>query len=72
MLKVLGLISNIEEHNRNIIISEENISQEFRLKKIVGIRNYLFKEINQSELMGKKHERVCRVSSYMDHLLYFL
>ena len=69
MLKVLGLISNIEEHNRNIIISEENISQEFRLKKIVGIRNYLFKEINQSELMGKKHERVCRVSSYMDHLL---
>ena len=31
-------------------MSEENISQEFRLKNI--------DEINQNEVMGKKHEKV--------------
>ena len=39
------------------IVSEENISQEFRLKKIAEIRNYLFEEINQNELMSKKHKK---------------
>ena len=33
-----------------IVMSEENISQEFRLKNI--------DEINQNEVMGKKHEKV--------------
>ena len=50
-------------------MSEENISQEFRLKTIPEIRNYVFKEINQNELMSKKHKKVCRVLNYIDHLL---
>ena len=48
---------------------EENIYQEFRLKKIDKIRNYLIEEINRSELMSQKHKKVCRVLNYIDHLL---
>ena len=33
------------------------------------IRNYLIKEINQNELMSKKHKKVCRVLNHIDHLL---
>ena len=36
---------------------EENINQEFRLKrKIDNIRNYSIEEINQNKLMSKKHK----------------
>ena len=52
-----------------MIIPEENINQEFRLKKIDEIRNYLIEEINQNKLMSKKHKKVCRVLTYIDHLL---
>ena len=31
------------------------MNQEFRLKKIDEIRNYLIEEIKQNELMSKKH-----------------
>ena len=48
---------------------EENMNQEFRLKKIDEIRNYLIEEINRNELMSKKHENVYRVLNYIDHLL---
>ena len=50
-------------------MSEENISQEFRIKNIHETRNYLIEEINQKELMSKKHKKVCRVFNYTDHLL---
>ena len=40
---------------------EENMNQEFRLKKIDKIRNYLIEEINQNELISKKHKKVYRV-----------
>ena len=50
-------------------MSEENISQEFRLKNINETRNYLIEEINQNELMSKKHKKVCRVLNYIDHFL---
>ena len=43
---------------------EENINQEIRLKKIEEIRNYLIEEINQNELMSKKHKQVCGVKLY--------
>ena len=43
-----------------IIMSEENISQEFKLKNIDD-RNYLIEEINQNELMTEKHKNVYRV-----------
>ena len=36
-------------------MSEENISQEFRLKNLDETRNYLIEEINQNELMREKH-----------------
>ena len=48
---------------------KKNIKQEFRLENIEEIRNYLIKEINQNELMSKKHKKVCRVLNYIDHLL---
>ena len=47
---------------------EENINQKFRLKKIDEIRNSLIEEINQNELMSKKHKKR-RVLNYIDHLL---
>ena len=34
---------------------EENISQESRLKNIDETRNYFIEDINQNELMSKKH-----------------
>ena len=49
-------------------MTEENINQEFKLKKKDKTRNYLSKEINQIKLMCK-HKKCCRVSNYIDHLL---
>ena len=46
---------------------EENMNQEFRLKKIDEIRNYLIEIINRNELMGKKYKKVCRVLDYIHH-----
>ena len=48
---------------------EETINQAFRLKKIDEIINYLIEEINQNKLMSKDHNKVCRFSNYVDHLL---
>ena len=50
-------------------MSEENMNQEFRLKKIDEIRNYLIERINRNELMSKKHKKVCRVLNYIEHSL---
>ena len=38
-------------------MSEENISQQFRLKNIDETRNYLFEEINRNELTSKKQKK---------------
>ena len=43
------------------------MNQEFRLKKIDEIRNYLIEEINRNELMSKKHKKDCRVFDYIEH-----
>ena len=48
---------------------EENISQEIRLKNIDETRNYLIEEINQIELMSKKHKKVCTTLNYIEHFL---
>ena len=37
---------------------EENISQEYRLKNVDETKNYFVEEIEQNELMSKKHKRV--------------
>ena len=42
-------------------MSEENISQEFRLKNIDEIRNYFIEEISQNELMSKGYKKVSGV-----------
>ena len=52
-------------------MSEENISQEFRLKNIDETRNYLIEEINPNELMNKKHKKVCTTSNCIEHFLIF-
>ena len=48
---------------------KKNINREFRLEEIDEIRNYLIKEINQNELMTKKHKKYRCVFNYIDHLL---
>ena len=50
-------------------MSEENISQEFRLENIDETRNYLIKEINRNELMTKKHRMDCTTLNYFEHFL---
>ena len=35
---------------------KENIDQQFRLKNIDETRNYFIEEMNQHELMSKKHK----------------
>ena len=37
---------------------DKNINQEFTLKKIDEIRNYLIEEINQNKSVSKKHKKV--------------
>ena len=49
--------------------TEENISQEFRLKNIDETRNYLIEEINRNELMSKKHKKICSTLNYIEHFL---
>ena len=49
---------------------EENKSQEFRLKKKIDeTRNYFIEEIEQNELMSKKHKIVCTSLNYIEHFL---
>ena len=52
-----------------IIMPEENINQEFRLRKIDEIRHYLIEEINRNGLMSKKHKKGCRVLNCVDYSL---
>ena len=51
---------------------EENMNQEFRLKKTDQMRNYLIEEVNRNELVVKKHKKVCRVLNYIDHSLILI
>ena len=50
-------------------MSEENISQELKLRNIDETRNYFPKKIAQNELMRKKHKKVCTTLNYIEHLL---
>ena len=42
-------------------MTEESISQEFRWKNIDETKNYSIEEINQNELMIRKHKNVCGI-----------
>ena len=48
---------------------EENISQEYRLKNVDETKNYFVEEIEQNELMSKKHKKVCATLNYIEHTL---
>ena len=48
---------------------KENISQEFRLRNIGETSNYFFEEIEQNELMSRKHKKVCTTRNYIEHFL---
>ena len=48
-------------------MGEEKISLEFRLKNIKAIKNYFIKEIEQNELMSKKHKKVYTILNYTEH-----
>ena len=50
-------------------MTEENISQEIRLKNIDEAKNYLIEEINQNELMSKNHKKVCTTLNYIEPFL---
>ena len=50
-------------------MSEENISQEFRLKNIDEIRNYFIENVNQNKFMSKEHEKICLVLNFIEHSL---
>ena len=47
-------------------MTEENISQEFSLKNIDKTKDYFMEEINQNELMSKKHWKVCTTLNYIE------
>ena len=55
----------------SFFIVEENISQEFRLKTLDETRNYLLEEIEQNELMSRKHKKVCATPNHIEHFLLF-
>ena len=50
-------------------MTEENISQEFRLKNIDETRNYFLEEVKKNEVMSKKHQEVCTTLNYIEHFL---
>ena len=43
--------------------------QIFRLKNVYETRNYFIEEIEQNELMSKKHKKVCTTLNYIKHFL---
>ena len=45
------------------------MSQECRLKKTDEKRNYFLKEIEQNELISRKHKNVCTTLNYIEHFL---
>ena len=47
-------------------MTEENISHEFSLKNIDKTKDYFMEEINQNELMSKKHGKVCTILNYIE------
>ena len=48
---------------------EENTNQEFRLKNMDKTRNYFLKEIEQNELIRRKHKKVGTTLNYIEHFL---
>ena len=45
------------------------MSQEFRLENLDETRNYFSEEIEQNELMSRKHKKNCTTLNYTEHFL---
>ena len=65
-LKTLKYHTFSKEDEKNM--PEENISEEFRLTAIDKTRNYFIEKTKENELITKKHEKVCKILSYAEHL----
>ena len=50
-------------------MAEDNIIQEFILKNIDETTNYLTEEINQNELISKKHKKLFTVLNYIKNFI---
>ena len=50
-------------------MGEENIRQEFRLKNIDKTKNYFLEDIEQNELMSRKHKKVFAILNYTELFL---
>ena len=48
---------------------EEIVSQEFELKNIDETTKYFLEEIEQNDLMSRKHKNVCTTLNYLKHFL---
>ena len=44
-------------------------SQELRLKNVNKTRNHFLEEIQQNELISKKHKKICTTLNYIEHFL---
>lgn len=47
---------------------KEEISQEFRLRKLDKTRSYFLQEIKHNRLLGKRHKKVFKILNYIEHL----
>ena len=47
----------------------EEVSLQFRLRKIDETRNYLLDEIKHNDLMSEKYKKTCKYLNYVEHLL---
>ena len=50
-------------------MTEEDISQEFRLKKIKSINKYFIKEVDQNELMSNENKKAFTSLNYIERFL---
>ena len=48
---------------------EKTVRQEFRLKIMDETRNYFLEEIEQNELISRKHKKICTDLIYIEHFL---
>ena len=46
------------------------MNQEFWFKNTDEIRNYFLEEINQNELISKKHKKVCTTLTHITHFIF--
>ena len=69
ILTILGLINHIQKYQKTYNHACRKQESRMYIQKIDEIGNYLIEGVNRNELMSKKYKKVCRVLSYIDHLV---